>query len=279
MSSFFLKLMSSFFLKQEKSRCDGIPENPLEAQQCVSDGQTATGRSKEQVQDNCHVSLSVDNQGWKNGILIDKGKLLSAQKVSTGTSLGVQQVLRPEIDTLSFDSLAPAVMPSAEDLSFLLDCDDKQLSKDVRTERPPVKNQPADSTSRQCDFLGQSDFNVRSSSLQVIANTLPSACDLTTDLSVGENCSHAASVSSQESVARTSIIGTSSEQRSFPWKLHEMLSEVDTNGFQDIISWEPDGTAFKVHDCRLFVEKVMPLYFDQVSTCRRDFESFSRTPF
>jgi hypothetical protein len=57
----------------------------------------------------------------------------------------------------------------------------------------------------------------------------------------------------------------------FPWKLHDMLEEVEGNFFQDIVSWEPDGMAFKVHDFRMFVEKVMPMYFNQSR-----YESFRR---
>eukprot|EP00934_Nitzschia_sp_Nitz4_P001200 Nitzschia sp. Nitz4//scaffold60_size111251//96671//98018//NITZ4_004162-RA/size111251-augustus-gene-0.116-mRNA-1//1//CDS//3329555609//1200//frame0 len=64
---------------------------------------------------------------------------------------------------------------------------------------------------------------------------------------------------------------SSPEQRRFPWKLHDMLTEAEKNGFQDIISWEPDGNAFKVHDCKAFVADVMPLYFDQSR-----YESFRR---
>ena len=57
----------------------------------------------------------------------------------------------------------------------------------------------------------------------------------------------------------------------FPWKLHQMLEEVETRNLQGIVSWVRDGTAFKVHDSAAFLKQVMPHYFDQSK-----FESFRR---
>lgn len=58
---------------------------------------------------------------------------------------------------------------------------------------------------------------------------------------------------------------------SFPWKLHDMLEDAEKNGFKEIVSWELDGMAFKVHDYGEFFDKVMPWYFDQSK-----YESFRR---
>jgi hypothetical protein len=58
---------------------------------------------------------------------------------------------------------------------------------------------------------------------------------------------------------------------SFPWKLHEMLEDAGKNDFQDVVSWELNGTAFKVHRHDEFLSKIMPLYFDQTK-----YESFRR---
>ena len=58
---------------------------------------------------------------------------------------------------------------------------------------------------------------------------------------------------------------------SFPWKLHEMLEDAEKNYFQDVVSWELDGTAFKVHKHDEFLQRIMPLYFDQTK-----YESFRR---
>ncbi len=57
----------------------------------------------------------------------------------------------------------------------------------------------------------------------------------------------------------------------FPQKLHFLLQQAEMEGFDHIISWVNDGAAFKVHDSKAFLEKVMPNYFDQSK-----FESFRR---
>lgn len=50
----------------------------------------------------------------------------------------------------------------------------------------------------------------------------------------------------------------------FPWKLHHMLEEADkpTGGFNNVVSWLPDGKAFKIYDQEAFLE-VMRTYFNQ----------------
>jgi hypothetical protein len=45
----------------------------------------------------------------------------------------------------------------------------------------------------------------------------------------------------------------------FPVKLHFMLSELETDGMDDIVSWQPHGRSFLVHKQMQFVEKVLPL--------------------
>ena len=51
-------------------------------------------------------------------------------------------------------------------------------------------------------------------------------------------------------------------QRShFPFKLHRILNDAGAKGFQDIISWTPDGRAFQIFDKKRFEKEVMPLYF------------------
>mmetsp|Transcript_13524 Transcript_13524/g.28546 ORF Transcript_13524/g.28546 Transcript_13524/m.28546 type:complete len:243 (-) Transcript_13524:245-973(-) len=50
----------------------------------------------------------------------------------------------------------------------------------------------------------------------------------------------------------------------FAWKLYEMLETVQRKCVDtDIVSWVDDGTAFKVHDLKRFVEKIVPAYFKQ----------------
>lgn len=43
----------------------------------------------------------------------------------------------------------------------------------------------------------------------------------------------------------------------FPWRLHEMLEAVEHEGWSDIVSWQPHGRSFKVHNSKSFVEKVL----------------------
>jgi hypothetical protein len=69
-------------------------------------------------------------------------------------------------------------------------------------------------------------------------------------------------------------------EHSFPWKLHDMLEEAERHNFNHIVSWEPDGVSFQVHNGDEFFTKIMPLYFDQTKydSFRRqlDLYSFSR---
>jgi hypothetical protein len=49
----------------------------------------------------------------------------------------------------------------------------------------------------------------------------------------------------------------------FLLKLHEMLGDVEKTGNQHIVSWLPDGRAFKVYRPKYFVQKIIPYYFNQ----------------
>jgi hypothetical protein len=48
--------------------------------------------------------------------------------------------------------------------------------------------------------------------------------------------------------------------KSFPWKLHEMLDDLENHGVAHIACWIPDG-GFKVLDKDFFVNRIMPRYF------------------
>lgn len=45
----------------------------------------------------------------------------------------------------------------------------------------------------------------------------------------------------------------------FPEKLHQMLTAAD-HGFADVISWQPHGRAFHIHQKDPFVDEIMPKY-------------------
>ena len=71
----------------------------------------------------------------------------------------------------------------------------------------------------------------------------------------------------------------------FPWKLHDLLEQVDKDGLSHIISWLPGGKAFKVHKKEEFCHKIMPHYFasNKYKTWQRSlnlwgFESVVRGP-
>jgi hypothetical protein len=65
---------------------------------------------------------------------------------------------------------------------------------------------------------------------------------------------------------------TSTGIPAFPWRLHGMLGAAAQEGFENIVSWQPCGLAFKVHDTRIFTESIMPRHlFNQTQ-----YKSFQR---
>lgn len=233
--------------------------------------------------------------GWMNDTLINKGTIevshrggsnaffdTAVQQQPSSSTSGCSSILSNiDIDAISVSSSESATMPSAQEMSFLLNADEQQLGNARR--RPQTAFERGSHQMREYSSMN-TPRNPAIPSLHDIANTMPSACDLAADLSSGTSTPLGASVPprqpllvSSQAVAmehqqvRPGSTKISSEPRSFPWKLQELLCEAEKNGFHDIISWEPDGMAFKVHDCHLFVERVMPLYFDQSR-----YESFRR---
>lgn len=57
----------------------------------------------------------------------------------------------------------------------------------------------------------------------------------------------------------------------FPWKVQEMLADVENEGSSHIVSWMPKGKSFRVHSQEDFVKSIMPSYFNQTK-----FTSFTR---
>lgn len=49
----------------------------------------------------------------------------------------------------------------------------------------------------------------------------------------------------------------------FPERLYTMLNQVEKDGEEDVVSWQPHGRCFIVHQPKKFVEEVMPKYFRQ----------------
>jgi len=57
----------------------------------------------------------------------------------------------------------------------------------------------------------------------------------------------------------------------FPWRLHQMLEEIEQAGDASVVSWLPNGHHFQVHIPQQFVDKVIPKFFKQKS-----YKSFQR---
>ena len=47
----------------------------------------------------------------------------------------------------------------------------------------------------------------------------------------------------------------------FPEKVHHMLDDISKRGDESIVSWQPHGRAFRVHNKQRFVETVLPKFF------------------
>ena len=46
----------------------------------------------------------------------------------------------------------------------------------------------------------------------------------------------------------------------FPLKLHETLTQIENDGYDDIIGWLPHGRSFKIHKQKEFTEIILPRY-------------------
>lgn len=57
----------------------------------------------------------------------------------------------------------------------------------------------------------------------------------------------------------------------FPYRLYELLESAEADGFEDIISWLPCGTAFKIYNIEAFKERIMWQHFRL-----KNYKSFQR---
>jgi hypothetical protein len=53
----------------------------------------------------------------------------------------------------------------------------------------------------------------------------------------------------------------------FPEKLHYMLSEMEKEGLEHIVSWQPHGRCFVVHDSHYLENHALPMYVFPSSLC------------
>lgn len=56
------------------------------------------------------------------------------------------------------------------------------------------------------------------------------------------------------------ITSNGANNPSFPAKLHEMLQKVEADGYSNVVSWQPHGRCFVVHDPTAF-KTILPNYF------------------
>jgi hypothetical protein len=69
-------------------------------------------------------------------------------------------------------------------------------------------------------------------------------------------------VSSPSALSASSFSSPSSHP--FPIKLHHLLEESEASGLGHIISWQPHGRAFKIHNPTLFTDTIMQKYFPKM---------------
>eukprot|EP00590_Aulacoseira_subarctica_P007095 CAMPEP_0172423522 /NCGR_PEP_ID=MMETSP1064-20121228/17186_1 /TAXON_ID=202472 /ORGANISM="Aulacoseira subarctica , Strain CCAP 1002/5" /LENGTH=221 /DNA_ID=CAMNT_0013164939 /DNA_START=221 /DNA_END=886 /DNA_ORIENTATION=- len=58
-----------------------------------------------------------------------------------------------------------------------------------------------------------------------------------------------------------SYTANKTKANAFPQALHKMLQAAVNSGFQDIVSWQPHGQAFRIHDKQEFAKRILPTYF------------------
>ena len=62
--------------------------------------------------------------------------------------------------------------------------------------------------------------------------------------------------------ASKKTIDAKESRQPFPAKVYEMLQDADTKGFSNIVSWNPMGTGFMVHNKDKFTSDIVPRYFN-----------------
>ena len=106
----------------------------------------------------------------------------------------------------------------------------------------------------------------------------PYDADYESFYATNDSAANAAALDAEETSPNAGVItaATSSSAAvaagSFPQKLHRMLCDAPSAGFEDVCAWVVNGTAFRIHDPQRFVEEVMPRYFSQ----QTKYKSFQR---
>lgn len=69
------------------------------------------------------------------------------------------------------------------------------------------------------------------------------------------------SLEKESEMDRASRAQTGRSSLAFPIKLHDVLSEINRDGYGHIISWQHHGRSFKIHKKHEFVGMILPAYF------------------
>jgi hypothetical protein len=68
-------------------------------------------------------------------------------------------------------------------------------------------------------------------------------------------------VRTEDPISVPPAYGRNGQIEAFPEKLYRLLAEAEMDGNDKIISFTPDGRAFKIHNRQAFIEEVSPKYF------------------
>jgi hypothetical protein len=128
----------------------------------------------------------------------------------------------------------------------------------------PMGQQPSQQLSmEQLQYYQQLQQNERA---VLPDNHLRASAGASRFLSFADNASMPPNGSTEPAVASSSGAPTRRRQRkkeAFPGKLYRLLADVESRGNSHIISFTPNGKAFKIHNPDAFMKDVAPQYFAQ----------------
>ena len=84
---------------------------------------------------------------------------------------------------------------------------------------------------------------------------------------ISESAAHAAPVNQiNANHDQLSTFDSVGAEGTYVLRIHEMLEDAEKQGNSHIISWQPHGRAFKIHNEQEYVKKIMPRYFKAKDT-------------
>lgn len=101
-----------------------------------------------------------------------------------------------------------------------------------------------------------------------MASTMGNGGRASTQLQVGSGGNKAAA---SDIINRCQFSNLSALRLPFPLKLYQMLDDADRQGYDDIVSWLPEGNGFIIYNPKELTNTVLPAYFRQTK-----YTSFTR---